>query len=241
MAASTTNHGCTSKPTFPHDGHKSSRSSSSSHPPFLLLTTIFPPVVPSRSLFSATAPRSSLSCSSVTLARSCPDLANMIKRFSTSVARDSLTIRMRPRRSAASGWRIWERIEARASAATSQCCNGGEEVTVVRQCTPSCCLYHHIRKALARSVQQPSLTSVVHPDRQLQVLRQRRPVAAAAAVVAVAPTGLFLSGSEVSSSAGRYLYSRRTSSRSASDIMVHALSGWNNHFSKQPHRRNLLR
>lgn len=236
MAASTSNHGCTSKPTIPHDGHKSSRSSSSSHPPFLLLTTIFPPVVPSRSLFSATAPRSSLSCSSVTLARSCPDLANKIKRFSTSVARDSLTIRMRPRRSAASGWRIWERIEARASAATSQCYNGGE---VVRQCTPSCCLYHHIRKALAQSVQQPSLTSVVHPDRQLQVLRQRRPVAVA--VVAVAPTGLFLSGSEVSSSAGRYLYWRRTSSRSASDIMVHARSDWNNHFSKQPHRRNLLR
>lgn len=239
MAASTSNHGCTSKPIIPHDGHKSSRSSSSSHPPFLLLTTIFPPVVPSRSLFSATAPRSSLSWSSVTLARSCPDLANMIKRFSTSVARDSLTIRMRPRRSAASGWRIWERIEARASAARSQCYNGGEEVTVVRQCTPSCCLYQHIKRALARSVQQHSLTSAVHPDRQLQVLRQRRPVGVA--VVAVAPTGLFLSGSEVSSSAGRYLYSRRTSSRSASDIMVDAPSGWNNHFSKQPHWRNLLR
>lgn len=140
MAASTSNHGCTSKPMITHDDHESSKSSSSSHPPFLLLTTIFPPAVPSRSLFSATAPRSSFSCSSVTLARSWPDLANMIKRFSTSVARDSLTIRMRPSRSAASGWRIWERIEARASAASSQGYDHGEEVRIVKQHTPSCCL-----------------------------------------------------------------------------------------------------
>ncbi len=93
--------------------HKSSKSSSSSQPPFLLLTVILPT---SFSLFSATAPNSSFSCSSVTLDLSCPDLANMINRFSTSVARDSFTSRIRPRRSAASGSKICERMEFRASA-----------------------------------------------------------------------------------------------------------------------------
>lgn len=91
---------------------RSSRSSSSSAQPFLLLTTIF-----SSSFLSATALRSSLSCSSVTFCRSWPDCASMISRFSTSVARDSLTIRMRPNRSMASGCRIWFRMLVRASAA----------------------------------------------------------------------------------------------------------------------------
>lgn len=92
--------------------YKSSRSSSlSSHAPFRRLMTIF-----SSSLFSATAPRSSFSWSSVTFWRSCPVLASVMRRFSTSVALDSLTSRIRPRRSAASGRRIWERMVCRASA-----------------------------------------------------------------------------------------------------------------------------
>lgn len=40
----------------------------------------------------------------------------MISLFSTASARDALTSLMRPSLSAASGSRIWERIEARASA-----------------------------------------------------------------------------------------------------------------------------
>lgn len=52
----------------------------------------------------------------MTLARSWPVRASVISRFSTSVARDSLTSRMRPSRSAASGCRIWFRMLCRASA-----------------------------------------------------------------------------------------------------------------------------
>ena len=96
--------------------YKSNRSSSSSQSPFLRLITILPVVPPSLSLFSATAPSNSFSWSSVTLALSWPDFANMISRFSTSVARDSLTRRIRPSRSAASGSSICERIALRASA-----------------------------------------------------------------------------------------------------------------------------
>lgn len=98
--------------------HSPSKSSSSSQPPLRLLTTMLPP---SFSLvFSASEPRSSFSCSSVTLLLSCPDFASMINLFSTSVARDSLTRRIRPRRSAASGSSIWDRMAARASAAEYQ-------------------------------------------------------------------------------------------------------------------------
>lgn len=102
------------RPSIPRPAHrdyKSNKSSSSSSHPLRRLTTIF-----SSALVSATAFNSSLSCSSVTFCRSCPDRASMISRFSTSVARDSLTRRMRPSRSAASGWRIWLRIDCRASA-----------------------------------------------------------------------------------------------------------------------------
>lgn len=123
--------------------HSSSRSSSSSQPPFRLLTTIFPPVIPSRSLFSATAPRRSLSWPSVTLARSCPDRASMIKRFSISVARDSFTSRIRPSRSAASGWSIWTRMEARASAGVI-CNRDGSEVKSTRRCTNLLAVYTSI-------------------------------------------------------------------------------------------------
>lgn len=91
--------------------HKSSKSSSSSQPPFRRETTIF-----FSSLLSATAFSSSLSCSSVTFCRSCPVRASVMSRFSMSVARDSLTSLMRPRRSAASGRRIWLRTVWRASA-----------------------------------------------------------------------------------------------------------------------------
>lgn len=92
--------------------HRSNRSSSSSSSqPFRRLTTIF-----SSSLVSATADRSSLSSDSVTFCRSWPVRASVMSRFSMSVARDSLTSRMRPSRSAASGWRIWLRMDWRASA-----------------------------------------------------------------------------------------------------------------------------
>ena len=70
----------------------------------------------SASLLSATAPRRSFSCSSVTFCLSCPDLASIIRRFSISVALDSLTRRIRPSRSAASGRRICDRMVCRASA-----------------------------------------------------------------------------------------------------------------------------
>ncbi|KAK5632289.1 hypothetical protein RRF57_008003 [Xylaria bambusicola] len=62
------------------------------------------------------AARSSLSCASVTFCRSWPVRASVISLFSMSAARDSLTSRMRPSRSAASGCRIWFRIDWRASA-----------------------------------------------------------------------------------------------------------------------------
>jgi hypothetical protein len=92
----------------------SSNSSSSSHPPPpRLFTTI---LLSSFSFCSATAPRISLSCSSLTFCRICPVRASIIRRFSMSVARDSFTRRIRPRRSAASGVRIWERMEERWSA-----------------------------------------------------------------------------------------------------------------------------
>jgi hypothetical protein len=71
---------------------------------------------------SAMAFRSSLSCSSVTFCRSCPVCASMMSRFSISVARCSLTSRMRPSRSAASGSRIWFRIDLRASAVVLSAC-----------------------------------------------------------------------------------------------------------------------
>jgi len=100
----------------PHPSHKSNKSSSSSQPP-LLCTRIFPPPPPpSFSSFSAIAPNSSFNCSSVTFDLSCPLLASIMSRFSTSAARDSFTSRIRPRRSAASGVKTWERIELRASA-----------------------------------------------------------------------------------------------------------------------------
>jgi hypothetical protein len=92
--------------------NKSSKSSSSQLPPGRLLSTIVLFV----SSCSLTAPNSSLSCSSVTFARSCPVRASVMRRFSMSVARDSLTRRMRPRRSRAGGVRIWCRSEVRWAA-----------------------------------------------------------------------------------------------------------------------------
>ena len=90
---------------------RSKRSSSSSSQPLRRLTTIF-----SSSCRSAIAFSISFSWSSDTFCRSWPLRASMMSRFSTSLARASLTIRMRPRRSAASGSRIWLRIDLRASA-----------------------------------------------------------------------------------------------------------------------------
>lgn len=84
------------------------KSRSSSHPPRREMT-IF------SSLWSATALRSSLSWSSVTFWRSWPERASMMSLFSMSVARDSLTRRMRPSLSAASGRRICESIDCLAS------------------------------------------------------------------------------------------------------------------------------
>lgn len=78
-------------------------SSSSSQPAFRRLMTTLPVF----SCGAATACRSSLSCSSVTFCRSWPVRASMTSRFSISVARDSFTIRILSRRSAASGCRIW--------------------------------------------------------------------------------------------------------------------------------------
>lgn len=83
--------------------HHSSSSSPNPYPFLLLLTIIFPPALSS---FSATAPNNSFNCSSVTFARIWPVRANMINLFSTSVARDSFTSRIRPSRSKASGKRI---------------------------------------------------------------------------------------------------------------------------------------
>jgi hypothetical protein len=92
----------------------SSNSSSLSHPPPpLRFTTIF---CSSFSFCSATAPKMSFSWSSLTFCRICPVRASIMSLFSMSVARLSLTRRIRPRRSAASGVRICERIEARWSA-----------------------------------------------------------------------------------------------------------------------------
>ena len=99
-------------------GYRSKRSSSSQS--FLLVITILPPLPPPPcSAFSVIAPSISFNCSSFTLLLSCPDLASIMSLFSTSVALDSLTSRIRPRRSAASGVRTWERIDVRASAS---CC-----------------------------------------------------------------------------------------------------------------------
>lgn len=112
--------------SFYHNDHKScfcplprwsyilnKSSSSSSHPPFRLLITIF-----SSSLVSATAFSRSFNCSSVIFCLNCPDRASVISLFSTSFARDSLTSLILPRRSAASGSRIWFRIDCLASAVT---------------------------------------------------------------------------------------------------------------------------
>lgn len=98
--------------------YKSSRSSSSSQPPLRREITIF---CSSSSFlwFSAMAFSNSLSCSSVTFWRICPVWASMMSLFSTSMARDSLTRRIRPSRSAASGSRIWFRIAERRSAGES--------------------------------------------------------------------------------------------------------------------------
>lgn len=92
----------------------SNKSSSSSHPPFRRVITIF--CSSSFRCDSATAFNSSFNWSSVTFCRNCPVCASMINRFSISIARDSLTSRMRPSRSAAAGSRIWLRIVARRSA-----------------------------------------------------------------------------------------------------------------------------
>ena len=88
----------------------SNSSSLSQPPPPLRFTTIF---CSSFSFCSATAPRISISCSSLTFCRIWPVRASMIRRSSTSRARDSFTRRIRPRRSDAGGVRIWERMEAR--------------------------------------------------------------------------------------------------------------------------------
>jgi hypothetical protein len=101
--------------TMPLIHRPNKSSSSSSHPLFLRVITIFC----SSSSFrcdSAIAFNNSFSWSSVTFCRNWPVCASMISRFSISVARDSFTSRMRPRRSAASGSRIWLRIVARRSA-----------------------------------------------------------------------------------------------------------------------------
>ena len=116
--------------------YRSKKSSSSSSQFLRRLTTIF-----SSSFFSATALRSSLSCSSVTFARSWPDCASAISRFSISAARSSLTRRMRPRRSAASGCRIWLRMLWRASS----CC-----------LCPFCQIYHLEKRC--RDVLEDSLS-----------------------------------------------------------------------------------
>lgn len=89
-----------------------SSKSSSSHPPFRLCTVTFS----ASCCCSLTASRIDLSCASLTFCRNCPLRASMIRRLSTSSARDALTRRMRPMRSAASGSRICERMDARASA-----------------------------------------------------------------------------------------------------------------------------
>ena len=79
-----------------------SSKSSSSQPPFRLWTTTFS----ASCCCSLTALRMSLSCASVTRARSCPLRASMMSLFSTSSAREAFTKRMRPSLSAASGSRI---------------------------------------------------------------------------------------------------------------------------------------
>ena len=109
---------------------------SSSHSPFRLVTRILPPTSFSR-LLSATAPNNSFSWSSVTLLCSRPDLAIRINLFSTSIARDSFTKRTRPRRSAASGERIWARMEVRASAYHCQLLLIVDLRVII---IPSCCL-----------------------------------------------------------------------------------------------------
>jgi len=90
---------------------KSSRSSSSHRPPVFFTTTFS-----FCCSFSLKPFRISFSWSSVIFCLSCPDRASMISLLSTSSAREALTRRMRPRRSAASGVRIWERMELRWSA-----------------------------------------------------------------------------------------------------------------------------
>lgn len=95
---------------------KSSKSSSS-QPPFLLCTVTFS----ASCCCSLTAFRMSFSCASLTLALSCPLFASMISRFSTSSARDALTRRILPKRSAASGSRICERMDCLASCSRFLC------------------------------------------------------------------------------------------------------------------------
>lgn len=96
------------------------RSSSSSQPPFRRVITVF---CSSSSLrwFSEIALSRSFNWSSVTFCRSWPDCASIIRRFSMSIARDSLTRRMRFSRSTASGSRIWFTIAARRSAVGFLC------------------------------------------------------------------------------------------------------------------------
>jgi hypothetical protein len=103
--------------TGPRGHVPSSRSSrsSSSHPLFLTTLTLSKLPVPVSLSCSVRLASILFSWSSVTFCCNCPDLASMMSRFSTSVARDSFTIRIRPSRSAASGSRIWARIVERAS------------------------------------------------------------------------------------------------------------------------------
>ena len=96
--------------------HESSLSrsskSSSSQPPFLLCTVNFS----ASCCCSLTEVKMSFSCASVIRLRSCPLRASVTSLFSTSSALDALTRRIRPSRSAASGSRICESMELRASA-----------------------------------------------------------------------------------------------------------------------------
>lgn len=153
-----------------------------------------------------------MSWSSVTLLRSWPDRANMISRFSISVARDSFTRRMRPSRSAASGSRICASKEARASAGFLRC-----------QCQRN----PHIREhknpyipAVYISGQLPPLTcqgdrlftSADHPAPTLSSYHLHRGAAG------VGPDALCESMNRLRWSTALHIQNRLTSSKSASDI-----------------------
>ena len=137
-----------------------SSKSSSSQPPFLLCTVIFS----ASCCCSLTAFNISLSCTSVTLLLSCPDLAMLINLFSTSSARDALTSRIRPSLSAASGSSIWERIEDLWSASrclpfVSACYADGTTWTrtFVRRClVPADRLHHCFPTVTAALASEPA-------------------------------------------------------------------------------------